>query len=86
MGHRMIEGTWEEVARRAHELTGRRVRVIVIDDQEEALTLDRVLAPLIAEAETLTDRLQAVHMPEPLPADAWSETVAEKFRRQGFEL
>ena len=32
MEHKVIEGTWEEVAGRAQELTGRRVRVTVLDD------------------------------------------------------
>lgn len=31
-----IEGTWEEVERRAGELAGRRVRVIVLDEFEAA--------------------------------------------------
>lgn len=32
MGHRSIEGTWEDVARRAGELAGHRVRITVLDD------------------------------------------------------
>jgi len=32
MERKTIEGTWEEVTRRAHELTGHRVRVTVLDD------------------------------------------------------
>ncbi|WP_165233346.1 hypothetical protein [Aquisphaera insulae] len=32
MGPKTIEGTWDEVARMAHELAGHRVRVTVIDD------------------------------------------------------
>ena len=31
MGQKVIEGTWEEVTRRAEELTGHRVRVTVLD-------------------------------------------------------
>ena len=29
---KIIEGTWEEVARHADELTGRRLKVIVVDE------------------------------------------------------
>jgi hypothetical protein len=32
MEQKVIEGTWEEVARRAPELAGHRVRVTVLDD------------------------------------------------------
>ena len=32
MEQKTIEGTWEEVTRRARELTGHRVRVTVLDD------------------------------------------------------
>ena len=32
MDQKVIEGTWEEVARRSQELTGHRVRVTVLDD------------------------------------------------------
>ena len=32
MAQKIIEGTWEEVARRNNELAGRRVGVIVLDD------------------------------------------------------
>lgn len=32
MEPKIIEGTWEEVTRRAHELAGHRVRVTVLDE------------------------------------------------------
>ena len=32
MGPNVIEGTWEEIARRAAEFAGRRVRVTVLDE------------------------------------------------------
>ncbi|MFO0956491.1 MAG: hypothetical protein U0800_03380 [Isosphaeraceae bacterium] len=34
MGPKTIEGTWEEIARMAPELAGRRVRVTVLDEPE----------------------------------------------------
>jgi hypothetical protein len=84
MGTRVIEGTWEEVALRAGELSGRRVRVTVLDERELESTLDRALAPLVAEAEALTGQLPPA--PGLIPTDAWSEGVVGKFRRQGFDL
>jgi hypothetical protein len=82
MEARVIEGTWEEVSIRGHELAGCRVRVVVLDEPGEPVMLDRMLAPLIEAAE----RLEA----QPPPIDgstssgAWGEGIAEKFRRQGF--
>lgn len=32
MDQKIIEGTWEEIARRSSELAGRRIRVTVLDD------------------------------------------------------
>lgn len=32
MEHKVIKGAWEEVARRADELAGHRVRITVLDD------------------------------------------------------
>jgi hypothetical protein len=36
MEQRIIEGTWEEVARRADQLAGRRVRLTVLDEPTTA--------------------------------------------------
>jgi hypothetical protein len=84
MENRMIEGTWEEVVRRGHELSGRRVRVTVLDEPDPAPTLDGTLARLIAEAERLGGPLPTPTAP--LPDRAWGDPVADKFRRQGLDL
>ena len=34
MGRKTIEGTWEEITRRAEEFAGHRLRVIVLDEPE----------------------------------------------------
>lgn len=34
MEHKVIEGTWDEVTRRAGEFTGHRVRITVLDELE----------------------------------------------------
>jgi hypothetical protein len=84
MEQRVFEGTWEEVALRSHQFTGRRVRVTVLDETSSPVALDRALAPLIEDAEKLSSRL--VNVPEPIPPASWTEDIADKFRRQGFEL
>lgn len=83
MESRTIEGTWDEVARHAGKLAGRKVRLTVLDEAALSPTmLDSTLADLIREAEQLASTLP----PAPPPDDAWGEGVVEKFRRQGFTL
>ncbi len=82
MDAKTLEGTWEEIARHASELAGRRVRLTIFDERAESPSLDVVLAPLIEQAERLAGRASA-------PAetsDDGLEGVAEKYRRQGFDL
>jgi hypothetical protein len=79
MGEKILEGTWEEIARLGPELAGRRVRVTILEEPTP-VPLDLALAPLIASAE----RLARPDAPE--PAADWGEGVEEKFRRQGFDL
>lgn len=80
MEPRTLEGTWEEIARHAPELTGRKVRLTVLDAAVQPPTLDATLADLIEEAEQLASSRPTV------AADAWGDAVAEKHRRQGFTL
>ncbi len=80
---RTFEGTWEEITRRGSELAGRKVRITVLNEPAPPVMLDRALAHLIAEAEQLVGTLPPL---PPSPADAWSEDVVEKHRRQGFTL
>lgn len=82
MKPRTFEGTWEEVARHSGELTGRKVRLTVLDGDPSPTMLDSTLADLIQEAE----RLAASLPPASAPTDSWAEGVVEKFRRQGFTL
>lgn len=46
MERRTIEGTWEEVTLHSRELSGRRVRVIVLDGSEPLENGPRVEDPL----------------------------------------
>ncbi len=83
MGQKTLEGTWEEISLHASELLGRKVRVTVLDEPDPKVTLDKALAHLISAAEQLADTLPPK---DSSPADAWSEGVEEKFRKQGFML
>ena len=84
MEERTFEGTWEEITRRSSELAGRKVRITVLNEPVSPVTLDQALAHLIADAERLVGTLPPV--PPSPTADAWSEGVIEKYRRQGFTL
>lgn len=60
MDRRTIEGTWEEVARHSPELSGRRVRVTVLDDSEPPESEPRIKDPLLGifnEAPELLDEV-----------------------------
>lgn len=85
MEPRTFEGTWEEIAGRAAELAGRKVRLIVIDEPPSPGTLDHALAHLIEAAEHLVASLPP-SAGKPESANDWSEGVTEKYRRQGFKL
>jgi hypothetical protein len=84
MEQRTFEGTWEEITRRSSELAGRKVRITVLNEPVSPVMLDQALAHLIADAEHLVGTLPPV--PPSPEADAWSEGVIEKYRRQGFTL
>ncbi len=82
MDLRVIEGLWEDVLRHAPELEGRKVRVTVLEELAAPARFDRALEDLIARAEALA---QPPDEPTPTPED-WGEAIAEKYRRQGFDL
>jgi hypothetical protein len=46
MEQRIIEGTWEEVARRGDELAGRRVRLTVLDELTTPAAHERATAAM----------------------------------------
>jgi hypothetical protein len=50
MSHQVLEGEWEEILQHGEELTGKRVRLIVIDDEETASPNETMLAAMQAVA------------------------------------
>lgn len=87
MEQQVFEGTWEEMATHAKELSGRRVRITVLND-EDTPTLDQTLSDLLRAAETLEPQEQQ-SMPFNLSEDtgkAFTDIVVEKYNKQGFNL
>lgn len=87
MEQRVFEGTWEEISLHAKELSGRRVRVTVLHN-EEAPTLDQTLSELIKAAEVLEPEGQQLSSSD-LSQDidqAFTDAVIEKYKKQGFDL
>lgn len=81
MNQQVIEGPWDEILQHAGELTGKRVRVTVLEGSPP--TLDQTLLGLLEAAEQLS-RSGTTH--EAGTTGAWGDDVAEKFRAQGFDL
>lgn len=53
MEYPTLEGTWEEVSRHARELSGKRVRVTVLEDADESLCNHAMLEVLRRTSERL---------------------------------
>jgi len=87
MEQQVFEGTWEEIAIHADQLSGRRIRVTVLND-EGTLTLDQTLLDLLQAAEVLESQRQqeAPFNPTEDTGKAFTDIVLEKYKKQGFNL
>lgn len=81
MDLQVLTGAWEEIRAHDAELAGHRVKLIILPE-ENPMMLDQVLADLLEEAENLT--LTQSHLPLEDLESACSESIAEKFRKQGL--
>lgn len=90
MAERVIEGTWEEIAEQGGQLSGKRVRLTVLDEissengnttTTEATSTTEVLAALSGVIDS-RDTPPTV----PCKRSAYGELVVEKFRKQGLKL
>ncbi len=80
----VLEGTWEEVAQYAPQLSGRRVKVIIIPDDVPATdSLAANLAELVQLADDLDPERRGM---ENRGHSALEPVLVEKYRRQGFHL
>ena len=80
MAEQVLEGTWEEIARHADELSGKKVRLIVIGESPPKRPLSEALEGIIGAIDS-ADGAQSGHPPTP-----FSELIAEKFRKQGLKI
>ena len=90
MAERVIEGTWEEIAEQGGQLSGKRVRLTVLDEiyaengnttTTEANLTTEVLAALSGVIDS-----RATFPTTPRKRSAYGELVVEKFRKQGLKL
>jgi hypothetical protein len=93
----IFEGTWEELLTHSDRFAGRRFRLLPLDAPEadtaapgypEGDTLDKVLAPFLAEMSAWQPDAEDAPEPNrlaPLKQEV-SDLVAAKFRRQGFDV
>ena len=87
MGQRTFEGTWGEIIHHRSELIGRRIRVTILDEPvSQQPTFAEAAARLIRDAENLASSLPSEKASPISDSDVWTESVAEKYRRQEFKL
>ena len=94
MDPRIIEGTWEQVARRAREFAGRRIRVTVLDEPEapvdptprersleEAYKRDLIASGLVSRLPSSLDAAEDEDdAPIAVPGEPVSETILRERR------
>jgi len=80
MSQLIVEGSWEEVAQRADEFAGRRVRLIVLD--ERLLGPERTLAEALQGIAGAIDSTE--DSPDRHPPTPFTDILADKFRKQGL--
>lgn len=88
MSEQVLEGTWEEIAQRADELTGKRVRLMVLDEIQNGTQSPGEERPL---SELLEGLIGVIDSSEPVPPflhkqRAWGEAIEEKYRKQGLKI
>ena len=90
MAERVIEGTWEEIAEQGGQLSGKRVRLTVLDEiypengnttMSEPNSTTEVFAALTGVIDS-----RATSPTSPRKRSAYGDLVVEKFRRQGLKL
>lgn len=88
MAERVIEGTWEEIAEHGGQLSGKRVRLTVLDETypENGNTTTMETNPEVLAALTGVIDSRATSPTSPRKRSAYGELVVEKFRKQGLKL
>jgi len=81
--HLELEGAWEEIVLKGDLLAGRLVRVTTIDEVDQK-TLHEGLERFLGQ-KAFADSAASTPRPEGAKAEVCDD-VAEKFRRQGFNV
>ena len=89
MSQLILEGSWEEVAQRADEFAGKRVRLIVLESVAQNGSQTQPEESLLSEA--LEGLVGIIDSREPAPSfpqkkSEWGEIITEKFRKQGLKI
>jgi hypothetical protein len=80
MAKQVLEGLWEEIVQHADELSGKKVRLIVIDGMRLERPLSEALEGIVGAVDS-TDESQHGHSTTP-----FTEIISEKFRKQGLKI
>ncbi|HSO74393.1 MAG TPA: hypothetical protein VLU47_06115 [Blastocatellia bacterium] len=90
MAEHVIEGTWEEIAEHGGQLSGKRVRLTILDEPylENAKTTTTETKPSTEALAALTGVIDSRKSSSnsPRKRSAYGEAVVEKFRKQGLKL
>lgn len=90
MAEQVIEGTWEEIAEHGGQLSGKRVRLTILDEPplECANTTTTETTPSTDVLTALTGVIDSRKSSSrsPRKRSAYGDAVVEKFRKQGLKL
>ncbi|HEY6329548.1 MAG TPA: hypothetical protein VI756_09425 [Blastocatellia bacterium] len=81
MSGQILEGAWEEILDHASELSGKRVRLVVLDEQSKTERPLQDATAGIAGSIDSTDGSGQGFPPTPL-----TDTLAGKFKAQGLKI
>lgn len=90
MAEHVIEGTWEEIAEHGGQLSGKRVRLTILDEPylENANSSATEESPATEVLTALTGVIDSRKKSSnsPRKRSAYGDAVIEKFRKQGLKL
>ena len=90
MSQQVLEGTWEEIMQHAEELSGKHVKLTIVDESsrqpgDELPIEERPLSELLEGLIGAIDSREPFTPPK-RKRDAFGEAVVEKLRKQGLRL
>jgi hypothetical protein len=90
VSQQVLEGTWEEILQHAEELSGKHVRLTIVDESsvqpgDELPIEERPLSELLEGLIGAIDSREPFTPPK-RKRDAFGEAVVEKLKKQGLKL